>query len=194
MTKYILVGGYPHKAKDGGKEMCKEAVSGLREPIKILICLFARKKDEWHKLLNDNADFFKRNLPNTKLEFTLADENIFLKQIEENNLIFFSGGDAVDLTNILDNVDRWQEKLSGKNVMGSSAGADIFSKYCYDIQFEKITENYGLIPVKTIVHYGSLDYTPTIGWQGAYAQLKRHGEEMPIWAMGEGEYMSMCIN
>lgn len=193
MTKYVLVGGYPYKARDGGKAMCEEAVSGLTEPIKILICLFARKSGEWQKLLGDNTNFFKRNLQGKDLEFTLADEKNFLKQIEENDLIYFSGGDTVDLTNILDKVDGWQKKLDGKNVMGSSAGTDIFSKYSYDIEFFKLTDNYGLVPVKTIVHYEAKDYTPPIGWKNAYKELDNYKEELPVWALAEGEYKSITV-
>ena len=193
MTRYVLVGGYPYKAKDGGKKMCEEAVSGLKEPVKILICLFARKKEEWQKLLGDNADFFKRNLPDKKLEFTLADESIFLEQIEENDLIYFSGGDTVDLENVLDRINGWQEKLSDKSVMGSSAGTDIFSKYSYDIEFFKLADNYGLVPVKTIVHYGSKEYTPPIGWQKAYQELENYKEKLPIWALAEGDFKSIIV-
>jgi len=193
MTKFVLVGGYPYKAKDGGKAMCEEAVVGLTEQIKILICLFARKKDEWKKLLKDNSDFFKRNLPNKKLEFTLANEEDFLEQIRKNDLIYFSGGDTVDLVSVLDKIKGWQEKLKNKNIMASSAGTDIFSKYSYDIELFKLTENYGLVPLKTIVHYGSEKYTPQIGWENAHKKLDEYKEKLPVWALAEGEYKSITV-
>lgn len=173
--------------------MCKEAVSGLREPVKILICLFARKKEKWQKLLEDNANFFRRNLPDIKFGFALADESIFLKQIEENDLIYFGGGDPVDLKEILNKISGWQEKLKGKNIMGSSAGTDIFSKYSYDIEFFKPTQNYGLIPVKTIVHYDSKEYTPPIGWKEAFRELDEYKEKLPVWALAEGEFKSLIV-
>lgn len=193
MTKFILVGGYPYKANDGGKSMCEEAVAGFKEPVNVLICLFARKKKEWEKLLEDNADFFERNLPDKKLKFTLASENNFLKEIEENDLIYFSGGDTVDLVKVLDRIKGWGKKLQEKNVMGSSAGTDIFSKYSYDIEFFKLTENYGLVPVKTIVHYGSEKYTPLIGWDSAYKELDNYKEKLPMWALAEGEHRVIVV-
>lgn len=193
MTKYVLVGGFPYKANDGGKAMCEEAVYGLREPINVLICLFARKKEGWKKLFKENSDFFKQNLSDKKLKFTLANENFFLQQIVANDLIYFSGGDPVDLRKRLDKIKGWQEGLNGKNVMGSSAGADIFSKYSYDIQFFKLADNYGLVPVKTIVHYGSDNYTPPIGWVNAYHELHNYKEKLPIWALAEGEFMSISV-
>lgn len=49
MTKYILVGGYPHKATDGGKALCEELVRGFGESVRILDCLFARPREIWEE-------------------------------------------------------------------------------------------------------------------------------------------------
>jgi len=57
MTKYILIGGYPNKAIDGGKTICQEAIRGFPQPINILICLFAREYNQWNKLYEDNKNF-----------------------------------------------------------------------------------------------------------------------------------------
>lgn len=193
MTKYILVGGYPYKAKDGGKAMCREATSGLKGPINILICLFARKKNEWAKLFKENVNFFKKNLPGQELVFNLAQENKFIQQIETSNLIYFSGGDTTDLVNVLNRIDGWEKKIAGKNVMGSSAGTDIFSKYNYDLEFFKISKGYGLVPVKTIVHFGAKDYEPPVGWEKAYKELEKYKEKMPIITLGEGQFEVFVI-
>ena len=60
MTKYILVGGYIHKAQDGGKAFCEELVKGFNEnrPIKILDCMFARPRESWEEKINQDIDFF----------------------------------------------------------------------------------------------------------------------------------------
>ncbi len=188
MTRYILVGGYPYKAKDGGKGMCKEAVKGFTQPVNILICLFARQREEWNKLFKDNKYFFKRNLLDVELDFTLADENNFVNQIKETNLLYFSGGDTTNLLNILKKTSGWLNGLDGKTVMGSSAGTDILSTYNYDIEFFKCSDGFGLAPVKTIVHYRTDGYTPPVGWKAAYEDLKQYKEELPILALREGEY------
>lgn len=193
MTKFILIGGYPYKAADGGKSMCEEAITGINNPVRVLVCLFARKNEQWTKLLNDNLNFFKRNLLDTKLIFSLATEKDFLKQIEYNDLIYFNGGDTTDLANVLNRIDGWQEKLKTKTVMGSSAGAEIFSKYCYDIELFKISEHYGLVPVKMIVHYRSDKYTPPIGWGNALTELDNYKERLPIWTLSEGEYKVISV-
>lgn len=192
-AKFILVGGYPHKAKDGGKAMCKDAINGFSEPVQILICLFARPKKQWKKLFENNKQFFIKNLSNTKLFFTLADEKNFIGQIMENDLIYFSGGDPTSLVEILERFPEWMKKLNGKNVMGSSAGVDILSKYHYDIKSCKCSDGYGLVPVKTIVHYKAENYTPPTGWQAAYKELQLYKEDLPIWALGEGEYKTLEV-
>jgi peptidase E len=193
MTKYILVGGYPHKAKDKGKALCEESIAGLNEPIKILICLFARDKKQWTKLFKENQQFFIKNLPAKKLEFILANEKNLIKQIQSSNLINFNGGDTTILIKMLDKFPEWTKKLKNKNIMGSSAGADILSKYNYDIEFFKCSNGYGLIPIKTIVHFKSAKYTPPIGWNKAYEKLKNYKEDLPIWALSEGEFKTIVV-
>ncbi len=188
MIKFILIGGYPHKAKDGGRAMCVEATAGIEEPVKVLICLFARRKKDWGELFRANAGFFQRNLPGVRLDFSLADKESFLDQIDANGLIYFSGGDTMDLVKRLDKIDGWQDKLKGKNVMGSSAGADILSKYNYDIESGELAHGYGLAPVKTIVHYGSSQYAIPIGWEEARDKLDNYKEKLPVWTLVEGEH------
>lgn len=193
MTKYILVGGYPYKAKDGGKAMCNEAVAGFSEPVKILICLFARQSEQWDKLYEENKRFFIKNLSKIKLDFTLAAERDFENQIKDSNLLYFNGGDTAELMGRLGKVSEWLRVLEGKSVMGSSAGADILSTYNYDIEFFRCADGLGLVPVKTIVHYEVSNYTPPVGWGAAYNEIERYKEELPIWALHEGEYKVMQI-
>lgn len=193
MTKFILVGGYPYKANDGGKAMCTEAISGFSEPINVLICLFARPSERWDELFKENKLFFDKNLPNTELDFALADENNLINQIEKTDLLYFSGGDTTELTNGLKKSPEWFKKLDGRNVMGSSAGTDILSTYNYDLELSKCSNGFGLVPVKTIVHYKAKEYTPPIGWKAAYKNLKDYKEDLPILALREGNYKAIEI-
>ena len=62
MKKFILVGGYPHKAIDGGRALCEELVEGFSEPIKLLDCFFARPQEDWEKAFQQDKEFFTRNL------------------------------------------------------------------------------------------------------------------------------------
>ena len=78
MTKYILVGGYPHKAHDGGKAFVEELVRGFGEPVKILDCLFARPRESWVVADAQNLEFFKEQLPSVKFDAQIADPDKFV--------------------------------------------------------------------------------------------------------------------
>ena len=193
MTKYILIGGYPHKASDGGKAIYWEAIEGFPEPVNVLICLFAREQEQWGKSYDEKKQFFTKNLPKTKLNFTLAKEFGFVDQIKFADLLYFVGGDTARLIRGLERNPGWKKALESKTVMGSSAGADLLSTYNYDLEYFKCSSGSGLVPVKTIVHYESDNYTPPIGWRNAYKEIKKYKEDLPIWALHEGEYKTIKI-
>ena len=155
MTKFILVGGYPHKAPDGGKAFSEELVKGFKEPVRVLDCLFARPCENWEKAYSQDKEFYTKHLPNTKFELILADPEKFLEQIEDCNAIYIRGGDTRVLMSVLAGVGDWVSKLKGKTLAGSSAGADLIAKYFYDLDYLEFGEGLGLLPIKTIVHYGS---------------------------------------
>lgn len=58
MTKYILVGGYPRKAEDGGKALAEEMMKGFEDPVKFLICYFARPRIQWEVNMGEDRLFF----------------------------------------------------------------------------------------------------------------------------------------
>ena len=193
MTKYILIGGYPYKALDGGITLCQEAIGGFSQPVKILICAFARHQKDWEKYYKKQKQFFTNNLPEIILNFTLANESDFINQIKSTNLLYFGGGDTTDLINKLKRNPEWVKVLDGKTVMGSSAGADLLSTYNYDFEHLKCADGFGLVPVKTIVHYQSKDYAPPIGWETIYKEIKKYKQDLPIWTLREGEHKTINI-
>jgi hypothetical protein len=72
MTKYILIGGYPSKASDGGKALAEELVKGYEQPVKILDVPFARPPERAAQTLKNDEEFFHHNLPNTMIDIQLA--------------------------------------------------------------------------------------------------------------------------
>lgn len=188
MTKYILIGGYPNKAFDGGKSMCDEAIKDLSGTIRVLICLFARPESSWFTLFEENKEFFIKNLNDTGMKFTLAKPNEFIKQLDESDVIYFVGGDTKLLKNILKRKPTWTKHLESKTVIGSSAGTDMLSKYNFDLEYFRCSQGYDLVPVKTMVHFKSKDYTPPKGWRDAVSQLEKYREIIPVWLLKEGEH------
>jgi peptidase E len=189
-TKYILVGGYPNKAPDGGKAFSEELVKGFDEPVRILECLFARSRDSWDKIFAEDKEFFTKHLPAKKLDFQLAEPERFREQIIWANAIYIRGGAfEAALQRLLQKQSQgWQKELSGKTLSGSSAGADVISKYYYGLDDLKISEGLGLLPMKIIVHYRSDYNAPNIDWDKAEAELRKFKENLQLIKLAEGQF------
>lgn len=166
---------------------------GGSNKVRFLICLFARNEtsSDWKELFRKDAAFFRKIAVGVDVEFELATEDKFLTQIKNSDVVFFSGGDSIPLYSTLARIgDAWTRELEDKTIIGSSAGADMLSVYCFDIQQNQIDRGLGLAPVKTIVHFGAKDYTPTIGWEGAERALDGYGKDLPLYTLREGEFVT----
>jgi peptidase E len=188
MTKYILVGGYPHKALDGGKAFSEELVKDFNEPVKILDCLFARPTDNWQTAFAQDKEFFSKHLAHIMIELELADPAKFINQLRWANAIYIRGGTTALLMDLLSKTDNWISELNGKTLAGSSAGADLIGKYYYDLDTLELGDGLGLVSVKTLVHYGSDYNAPNIDWAKAEKKLKNYKEDLEILKLSEGGF------
>lgn len=188
MTKYILIGGYPSKASDGGKSFCEEFIKGFNEPIRILDCIFARPRETWEEVFADDKEFFRKHLPNKKFEIQLADPEKFIEQVKWANVIYLRGGRTSQLIELLNKNKGWYKELDGKTLAGTSAGANAIAKYYYGLDSLKLCEGLGLLPIKVIVHWRSDYNAPNIDWDKAYSELKKYKEDLPIITLAEGQF------
>jgi peptidase E len=188
MTKFILLGGYPQKADDGGKSFYEELVRGFEEPVKVLLCMFARPEDVWQKTFDDDQIIFVQQLPGKKLEMKMASPNEFKEQLAWADAIYFRGGITKNLLNELEKQEGWKEIVEGKTVAGTSAGANVLGAYYAALDTPVAEKGLGLLPVKVIVHYRSDYNTPNIDWDKSYQLLQNTGEDLPILALGEGQF------
>lgn len=190
MTKYIIVGGYVHKASDGGKAFCEELVKGIDEkPIKILECMFARNLEDWESSLEKDREFFNKFISDFELE--LADLENFTEQVKNSDVIYLRGGHTRKIMELLTKNLDWVKELDGKVLAGTSAGADAIAKYYVVLSTKRVGEGLGLLPVKFIPHWDS-DYSDeeaqNINWQEELDKLKVYKEELPIYTLREGEF------
>ncbi|MCX6795223.1 MAG: Type 1 glutamine amidotransferase-like domain-containing protein [Candidatus Falkowbacteria bacterium] len=186
MTKYILAGGYVHKAADGGKAFCEELVKGIkRNPIKILDCVFARTRDCWEETLESDNFLLSKFIKNFQLDLALPEK--FLEQIKESDVIFLKGGETEMLIEALKKDLGWQKELTGKVLAGTSAGAEMMAEYYCDFIKPKAVKGFGLLPIKFVSHWQSSDYQD-IDWDKALKKLKDHGEDLEIIKLKEGEF------
>jgi len=188
MTRYILSGGYPWKAPDGGKAFFEELARGYEEPVKILECLFARPEDAWTKAYVEEQELVARLLPDKNIEFQLARRDAFIEQIRWANTIYLRGGDTAALLAALAQYPGWEKELGGKTLAGGSAGAMVIAKYSYSIDELALEDGLGLLPIKVQVHYRSDYNAPHVDWDNADEALASYKEKLPVWNLGEGEF------
>ena len=187
-TKFILVGGYPKSAPDGGKSFCEEVIRNFKTPVKILECLFARPEENWNKAFNEDKNFFSKNLPKIKLDFKLADKENFLDQVNWADAVYIRGGDSERLLANILSKKGFKNGIRNKTIAGSSAGADALVKYFYNLDSLKIEKGLGLLPIRLIVHFLSNYNAPNINWGEAYKELDAYKETSPILTLREGEF------
>ena len=190
MTKYILVGGYIHKALDGGKAFCEEMIKGLdKKPIKILDCMFARNLEDWESGLEKDKEFFNKFI--TDFELELADPDKFTEQVKNSDIIYLKGGYTRKIMELLTKDLGWIKELDGKVLAGTSAGADAIAKYYVVLTTKRVDDGLGLLPVKFIPHWNS-DYSDDeakdINWEDELSKLKEYKEDIPVYTLKEGEF------
>ncbi len=184
MSKYILVGGYVHKAEDGGKAFMEELVKGFNKPVKILDCVFADPEQAEEKFKQDQERFSKF-ISDFTLE--LATPEKFLEQLKECDAVFFRGGETDILIDTLNKCGDWVPLLQGKTVAGTSAGAMMLAKYSHALEQNKIMDGLGILPVKVIAHWQSDIYE--VKWDEALTMLKEYKEDLPTYTLKEGDYI-----
>ena len=189
MTKYILVGGYLHKAKDGGKAFCKELVKGIdKKPVKILDCMFARPKNSWKEKMKEDNILFSKYIKDFELELALTEK--FLEQIKKSDVIFLRGGQTRPLLDIFNKNPNLVKELNNKVVAGTSAGGDVIAKYYGVGKTGRVNGvGLGLLPVKFIPHWKSdIKEYLNANWNGIFEGLKNYKEDLPIYVLAEGEF------
>jgi peptidase E len=188
-NKFILIGGYLHKAKDGGKAFCDELTKDLKmsRPVNIFDCMFARPEDSWVEKFDDDKIFFSKFINNFELE--LAQVEKFVDQVKNSDVIFVRGGDTDVLMEVLNKTGDWIKELEGKVFAGTSAGAEVLSKYSYNLDTLKVSEYLGLLPIKFIPHFNSDYNSPNINWKEVVLELKNYKENLPMYLVAEGEFV-----
>ena len=189
MTKYILIGGYIHKAQDGGRAFCKELIKGNnKKTITILDCMFARPKESWEQKIKEDNIFFSKFIKNFKLEIALPEK--FSEQIKSADVIFLRGGRTRPLLDVFNKDKDLIKKLDGKVIAGTSAGGDVISKYYGVGKTGRVNGvGLGLLAVKFIPHWksNSGEYL-NVNWEMIFQGLKNYKEDLPIYALKEGEF------
>jgi len=184
MTKFLLHGGATNKPIQTNKNFFHEAVAGLKGKIKVLIVYFARKKEDYPWMFEQDKNNFLLNSPGKDIEFEIADFNpkTFKKQIKNSEVIYVRGGNTLPLIKQITRLPDFADLLKDKVYAGSSAGMYLIAKYYWSTDREKVESGLGILQIKAFAHWDESK-------QEDLLKLKNFNGDLPIYKVPEGEYI-----
>lgn len=189
-TTYILAGGsdlsHPVYWGDLSKALSQ------RENAKVLSCMFSRDTDRWEELFARFKPHFLKTFGDSA-DVRLADTKRFKEQAEWADVIYLHGGDLDMLRENLPKAEPLLNLFSGKTVIGSSAGAQLLSTYCWRCSKRRVDTGLGFTPLNVLVHYqsdfGSQDPRGPIDWAKAATELQQAAGDAEITCISEGQFV-----
>jgi len=183
MTKYILHGGKTSHQSEDNHHYFLETINIDKKDLNLLIVSFAREIEIWEEKFNQYKQIFLDLNSGKKINFVLADPNaeIFIKQIQNADIIFIMGGETIRLMSYLKNIPNPKELFKDKIISGSSAGANFLSKYYYTINGKEVRSGLGILDIKTFPHYDQ-----TLNRE--LEELKNYREDLPIYTLEEEKF------
>jgi peptidase E len=187
MTKFILHGGSLGKKSEKNQNFFAEVTKGLPVNSKILGIYFAREEYELPDVFEQDKERFLNSFPKKKFQYILAEKDLSVlsDQMREANAIFLSGGNENYLKEIFREMDL-EKLVQGKIISGSSAGANIFSKYYFTNDRDSVEEGFGILPIKTICHYKTERISKL-------EKLKNYKESLEIFSLADEGFVVLEI-
>lgn len=185
MTKYILHGGETKVENESNRKFFFECTNLLQTAVNVLCIYFAKSTGSIEEAFEfAKQKFMEAAAPGKELTFVLADENleILRKQIQDADVVYIHGGDTDVLKDKLFGLSDFAQRIAGKTVAGSSAGAYILARYYYSNSKSGIYEGFGLLPVKVFAHWSEEK-------QGQRVELEQFGEKLPVYTIPETEFV-----
>ncbi len=158
-TKFILHGGYSMDENLKNKEFFSICFEDAPENPRVLVILFAsddREKDIYQDLCNK-----LRVSTNKNPVFVRATREDFMNQAENADIVYFEGGETDRLVDAMREYSNLEEGLRGKIIVGSSAGAYLFSVICASHSDIPAKKGLGILPIKIVCHDESLKLPPS---------------------------------
>lgn len=183
MTKYILHGGKTSVNSIDNQKYYLETINIPKQNMNLLIVSFAREPQIWKEKLEQYRQIFLNLNSDKQINFVLADPDskIFTKQIQEADIIFILGGETIRLIKHLENIKNLKELFKDKIIAGSSAGANLLSKYYYTINGKEVRHGLGILNIKTFPHF-----EPSLTKE--LEELKNYKEDLPIYTLPEEKF------
>ena len=194
-TIFILAGGFMKKTPDGGRAFYR-AIVGERKTANVLICCFALPSDEWDSAFDDDRRSFSMFNEEVVLFFEKASPEGFIDQLSWADIVVFRGGSTQNLITSLRKIPGWETKLSGKTIVGSSAGAYMLcARYVATNAEAQLAPGLGILPALIATHYRStfIHNGDTVAshsfWETVDALMESEAAGRIIVTLKEGEFL-----
>ena len=153
-TKFVLHGGLnPERLEENNAAFYREILADTPKELSILIAPFAKDIERIPVTTERVMSMFNKNKGDKNLNFQIANEESFIKQIESADIVFFQGGKSSKLLETIKEYPNLEESLKGKIIAGESAGANVLGKFFYSPNADQISEGLGILPIKIIPHF-----------------------------------------
>lgn len=153
-TKFVLHGGFTKgKTDEDNSKFYIEILKDAPEGAKVLLVCFAKDDERVPEATKKVIGEFEKSKWQNKIYFDIAKQGSFEEQIKSSDVVYFHGGTTLKLLEALKNFPNLKRLLSGKIVAGESAGANVFGKFFYSPNADKVGEGLGFLPLKIIPHY-----------------------------------------
>ncbi|HKR81381.1 MAG TPA: Type 1 glutamine amidotransferase-like domain-containing protein [Candidatus Saccharimonadales bacterium] len=188
---FILAGGNDRKSPDYGLRLSQEIAKHVTNP-KILSCFYSWPEESWEQKAEDWQSWFSNNF-NWPFTYDYARADSLLEQMDAADVIYFHGGDTNLLFEHLPPVEKLKKHFQDKVIIGSSAGANMLSKYFWSSKRAAFGEGLGILDINIMVHYGAPDHegfkrTPE-DWQREEAEFQEHIGGRTITHLPEGQFV-----
>lgn len=186
MTRFILHGGIVAGQPQLLAEMSffNKFIKDLPRSAHVLCLYIAIDPDRWEDEFKHELEKMSTQIEPNAIELELGsnDAQQLKEQIKLSDAVYLRGGSNTELIkSTLMKESKLGELFSDKVVAGSSAGAYALSRY-YISTKGVVGRGLDIVPCKVIAHY-------TDKRMAELETLKNYGEDLPLYALREGEYI-----
>lgn len=186
MTTFIFHGGFPKEVKAFDNALFEALQNEVPDKGTVLLVYFAKAVELHQELYAEHLPYLQAAAKGKKIKYLLADEENFMEQLKQADAIYLAGGDGILMREKFSRYPGFSGAIKGKIVLGSSAGANVLSKYFYSSKGLRVFKGAGIVPVLVRAHDN--------GDQKVYEELQSKCPDCQLVALKELEMKTLKFN